>query len=312
MVWRKLRAVAIFAAAVLMASPGFAQQSGQDLRAFASPELAVKALIEAIQAPTLKPLEEILGRGVLESIPPEERRSDTVRRAAGDRLAAEPVEIVYDDEAHTRAQAIIGNEGFRLPTPLIRTTGGWVFDGEAGIAEMRERRIGTNEANAIRALHAFARAEEVYRQRDREGNGILEYAMRIRGTDGHLDGLVNPEGDSVPGPTTSLLNEAFARAEGLPGDQTPAGAGGGYGYRVLTAQGASAQGGARSYLVNGHMTEGFAIVAWPTRPGVTGLSTFIMNNRGTIFEQEFGDGTFEAVRQMTEFNPGPGWAEADE
>jgi hypothetical protein len=60
------------------------------------------------------------------------------------------------------------------------------------------------------------------------------------------------------------------------------------------------------------MTEGFAIVAWPTRPGVTGLSTFIMNNRGTIFEQEFGDGTFEAVRQMTEFNPGPGWAEADE
>src|SRR3954447_25666475 len=129
--------------------------SAQDVRAFATPEDAVASLIEALRAPTLKPLEEIFGTEILASVPPEERRSDAARRAAGEGLAGGPVKIEYDDSERTRAHAIVGSENFRLPTPLMRVAAGWVFDGKAGIAEMNERRIDINEANAIRALHAL-------------------------------------------------------------------------------------------------------------------------------------------------------------
>jgi hypothetical protein len=116
-----------------------------------------------------------------------------------------------------------------------------------------------------------------------------------------------PEAQEAPGPTTSLLNEAFARAEGRPSDPDhhPVG---GYGYAILTAQGPSAEGGARSYLTNGHLIDGYAVVAWPTRPGVTGESTFIMNQLGVIYEQELGDRTLEVVRRLTAFDPDEKWA----
>jgi hypothetical protein len=298
-------------AVIALTAPVPGEAAGQPVRSFATPEAAIDALIAALRAPTIQPTEEIFGREVLDSVPPEERRSDAARREAGERLAAESRKIVFDDDQHTRAHAVIGSEDFKLPTPLVLSGGMWVFDGAAGVAEMNKRRIAVNEENAIRALHALARAEEIYRERDRQGHGVLEYAGRIRGSDGRRDGLVNPEADEPPGPTVSLLNEAFARAEGRPGDPEhhPFG---GYGYAMLTAQGASAEGGARSYLSNGHLLDGYAVVAWPTRPGITGESTFIMNQLGVIYEQELGDSTLETVQQMTAFDPGEKWTRVDE
>jgi hypothetical protein len=307
---RTVRAFVIGALAILAAVVARAQSGEPDVRSFATPEAAVAGLIAALQAPTLQPLIEIFSRPVLESVPPEERRSDAQRRAAGDRLAAEPTTIEYENADRTRARAIVGREGFRLPIPLVRGDKGWVFDGIAGVAEMNQQRISVNEANAILALHAFARAQEMYRERDRDGNGFLEYAQRIRGTEDRLDGLVNTSAD-VPGPASSLLNEAFALAEGKPGDPQhhPAG---GYGYAILTAQGPSAEGGARSYLIAGHLRDGYAILAWPTRPGETGESTFAMNQAGTIYEQEFGDRTLDVVRKISAFDPDEKWTRVEE
>ena len=271
---------------------------------FTKPEEAVHALIAAVAAPTLKPLAELLGRRTLESIPPEERQSAEVRRATGRRLAGQSFEIEYTDAARTRAVAVFGNARVRLPALLEETRRGWTFDSEATTAAIRERRIGANEANAIRALRTFAQAQDTFRLRDIAGDGILQYARRIRSTPGENDGLVAT--GSVPGPVTSLLNEAFARAEGEPGEPTlrPVG---GYAYKVLQAQGADAEGGAISYSIKGRLSEGYAIIAWPTRPGENGLSTFIMNHFSTIFEREFGDQTATAARSITAFNPGPGW-----
>ena len=115
----------------------------------------------------------------------------------------------------------------------------------------------------------------------------------------------------VPGPAVSLLNEAFARAEGKPGDPALQ-PGGGYGYKILTAQGANADGGAKNYVINGRMTEGYAIVAWPIKPGESGLSTFIMNHRGKIFERELGAQTADVVGKMTAFDPDKDWIEVDD
>jgi hypothetical protein len=281
-------------------------------RAFATPEEAVRALVAALQAPATEPLVAILGRPVLDSVPRDERQAAEVRRAAGAWLAGQPFEIAYQDEARTRAAALFGEARMQLPAVLARTPRGWAFDQRATIAAMRERRIGVNEANAIRALRALAQAQERFRLTDRTGDGVLQYARRIRSSaPGQLDGLVAAGPELVPGPSVNLLNEAFARAEGEPGDprlSPPAG----YAYRILTGQGANAEGGARSYLVNGRLTEGYAVVAWPTRPGETGLSTFVMDRRGAIFEREFGDRTAEEMRRLAVFDPGPGWTRLDD
>ncbi|HWL83198.1 MAG TPA: DUF2950 family protein [Roseomonas sp.] len=281
------------------------------LRAFPSPEEAVKALIEALQAPKMQSLIPILGRAVLNSVPQTEQQADQVRRAAGAWLARQPYEIAYPDEPeHRRALALIGEARVPLPAVLVRTQRGWVFDSQGTIEAMRERRIGVNEANALRALRALAAAQAKFRVSDRFNDGVLQYSRHIRAaTPGQIDGLVTDE--SVPGASLDLLNHAFAEAEGEPGDpklRPPAG----YGYRILSGQGPHAEGGARSYLVDGRMTEGFAAVAWPTRPGETGLSTFIMDHRGMIFEREFGDRTVDEVRRMTAFDPGPGWDRVEE
>jgi hypothetical protein len=280
-------------------------------RSFTRPEDAVRALLAAVAAPTLEPLTAILGRRVLESIPPEERQSTELRRATGRRLASQQFEIEYIDPERSLAVAMFGSPGVNLPAILENTRRGWMFAPEATIAAMRERRIGANEANALRALGAFKQAQEIYRLRDMTGDGVLQYAQRIRSTPGKNDGLVTSANGNLPGPATSLLNEAFARAEGDPGDAAlrPSG---GYAYKVLHAQGAAAEGGASSYSVNGRLSEGYAILAWPTRPGENGLSIFIMNHRGVIFEQEFGIRTASQIRSTTVFDPGPGWTRVEE
>ncbi len=293
-----------------LAEPAGAADTGQALRAFASPEAAVRALVAAIQAPGTEPLAALLGRAVLDSVPPAERQAAPVRRAAGARLAGQRFEIRYEGPARDRAVAVFGDEQAALPAVLRRTPRGWVFDQQATIAAMRERRIGVNEANAIRALQALAQAQERFRTSDRTGDGVLRYAERIRSSPGRRDGLVADDGGVLPGPSASLLNEAFARAEAAPG-QRPPDPPAGYAYRILSAQGPSAEGGARSYLTNGRLTEGHAAVAWPTRPGETGLSTFMMDRKGAVFERELGARTAEEVGRITAFDPGPGWTRVD-
>jgi len=294
-------------------TPGQARPvtDGQQQSAFATPEEAVRALITAIQAPTAQPLVSILGRKVLDSVPYSERQASEMRRAAGNWLALQPFEIAYQDETQRRrAMALFGEARVVLPAMLVRSHRGWVFDQEATIAAMRERRMGVNEANAITALRTLARAQERFRLSDRSGDGVLQYARRIRSSaPGRVDGLVGSE--FVPGPSIDLLNHAFAEAEGEPGDprlRPPAG----YAYKILMAQGPSAEGGARSYLVEGRLTEGFAVVAWPAQPGETGLSTFIMDHRGAIFEREFGNLTTREVQKLTAFDPGAGWTRIQE
>ncbi|MCX6953803.1 MAG: DUF2950 family protein, partial [Verrucomicrobia bacterium] len=81
----------------------------------------------------------------------------------------------------------------------------------------------------------------------------------------------------------------------------------GYLFKILTAQGASAPGGARSYLVNGDLTAGFALVAQPVRWGDSGVMTFLVNQEGQVYQCNLGADTADDVAAMTEFNPGPGW-----
>jgi hypothetical protein len=86
----------------------------------------------------------------------------------------------------------------------------------------------------------------------------------------------------------------------------------GYRYRLLTKQGVHATGGAMDYEVDGQLIGGFAVVAYPADYGNSGITTFITNHDGVVYERDLGPDTEQLARQMTEFDPGPGWIPAGE
>lgn len=81
----------------------------------------------------------------------------------------------------------------------------------------------------------------------------------------------------------------------------------GYYFRILTAQGVAAPGGAKDYVASGEMSGGFALVAWPAQYDVTGVMTFIVNHNGIVHEQDLGSDTDSAARRMADYNPGASW-----
>ena len=160
------------------------------------------------------------------------------------------------------------------------------------------RRIGRNELAAIQVALAYTDAQKEYHARDWNRDGVLQYATRGLSSPGKHDGLYWA---SLPGEPESPLGAEFAEAKvGQPYH--------GYLYRILTAQGKDAPGGARSYLKNGRMTEGYALVAWPAKYDDTGVMTFIVNQDGVVYQKDLGDNTAAAVRSINAYNPDSTWS----
>jgi hypothetical protein len=157
-------------------------------------------------------------------------------------------------------------------------------------------------------LQAYLDAQREYASRDRNGDGVLQYAQRLASTQGKRDGLYWPA-DAASGEETSpfgpLVAESAAYLEGRrAGDPYR-----GYHFRILTRQGKSAPGGAYSYLINGRMIAGFAMVAYPARYGESGVMTFIVSHNGNLFEKDLGANSNAAGAKMSTFDPGTGWHE---
>ena len=222
----------------------------------------------------------------------------------------------YDD-AHAvrsdgadKAVIILGRDEWPYPIPLVERGGRWRFDAKAGAETIIERRIGRNELNAIEVCRAFVGAQREYAARDLLGGGMHAYAQKVESAQGKRDGLYWP---APQGAEESPLGPLIAVAEAL-GFGAEGGVGRepfhGYYYRILTRQGKNAPGGAQDYVVNGHMTGGFALVAFPARYGDSGVMTFIVNQSGIVFEKNLGRYTAEIARRMTEYDPDPTWKPA--
>ena len=154
---------------------------------------------------------------------------------------------------------------------------------------------------AVAACLAYAEAQQIYRRTDYNGDGILEYAQTL-----HELYETKPGAKDI-----GLIDRGFVNAEGLPGKATPKA---GYVFKILKAQGAAENGGQKSFLVKGadgkfRMTGGYALLASPNVYGVTGTGclSFIINNQGTVYEQDLGPETPKSFEEMTEYNPGQGW-----
>ena len=80
---------------------------------------------------------------------------------------------------------------------------------------------------------------------------------------------------------------------------------------MLTGQGPHAPGGAYSYLVNGRMIGGFAVIAWPAKYGVSGYKTFMINQDQTVYQSDLVPGTADVVREIKTFDPDEDWTKVE-
>jgi len=66
-----------------------------------------------------------------------------------------------------------------------------------------------------------------------------------------------------------------------------------------------------SYLDNGKLTKGFAVVAYPARYRVSGVTTFIVNQDGIVYQKDLGPDTGKIASSMSEYNPDSSWKPAN-
>jgi hypothetical protein len=201
----------------------------------------------------------------------------------------------------------IGKDRQPYPIPIMKKGARWRFDPSEGHEDLLSRRISKAELTAVNVVVAYVDAQREYHQQDRSGTGTRAYAQRFRSAPGRKDGLYwEGAADKSESPIAALM--AAAIKEGYePTREGELPVYRGYVYKILTAQGPLASGGAREYIVNGRMTEGFALVAFPARYGVSGIMTFVVNQDGVIYQTDLGPKTVEVGRKMTHFNPDPSW-----
>jgi len=283
--------------------PAAAQDSP---RAFQTADDAARELIRVVKAGRLEELIAIFGRDGQElaagSDPATGRKNRDVFTAA----AAEGWHLA--DQGSNRKTLIVGNEGWPFPVPLVKDGTAWRFDAAAGMREVIARRIGRNELAVIDVCGAYVAAQLRYAQQGHDGKAAGLYARRFRSDPGKENGLYWPV---ARGQKRSPLGDLVAQA--APKEGPPAANAGrpssfhGYYFTILTEQGPAAPGAAKSYIVNGDMSGGFALVAWPAQYDVTGVMTFIVGRDGVVYQKDLGPGTEKAARSMTRYNPDASW-----
>jgi len=206
-------------------------------------------------------------------------------------------------DLHDRKVVLIGDVMWPLPFPLSKNKDGkWAFDTEVGLQEIVNRRVGQSELATIQTMHDYVNAQYAYAQIDEDEDGLFEFAQKLISTPGQRDGLYWEPGafdeESPAGPL--IETAAFSKAKRGEGYY-------GYRYRILTAQGPNVIGGKQSYIVNGNMTGGFALIAWPVKYHVTGAQTFVVNGSNIVYQRDLGPETEQRAAAIKEFNPDDNW-----
>jgi hypothetical protein len=273
----------------------------QDQKAFATPQEAIQATIDAAANNDVAALLQLFGpdgKDILDSGYPAQ---DKDLRAEFARSAHEKLQIEQDPTNPDRVTFAVGEQDWPFPVPVIRKDGKWRLDPTSGRMEILARRVGRNELNAMEVSRGYVEAQLEYASADRDRDGILEYAQTVASSPGKQDGLYS--GDDPQNLSSNLVSKGFAGATGG-GKSEPYH---GYYFRVLKSQGPAATGGAIDYVVKGEMIGGFALIAWPAEYGVSGVQTFIINHEGLLYGKDLGINTPALARQMTRYNPDKSW-----
>jgi hypothetical protein len=278
-----------------------AQEKGQ--KAYSSAEDASQALVTAVQRNGEKAILDVLGQDGNQIVSSGDEVEDKQNRANFIQKYEEMHRLVKEPDGTTTLY--IGAENWPTPIPLVNKGNVWYFDTDAGKKEILYRRVGRNEVSTIRVCQELVHAEKEYNSMQHE------YAQKIFSDQGQKNGLYwKASGDEPQSPIGPLVASAAAagythKTDGAP---TPYR---GYFYHILTLSGKNAPGGAKSYIVRGKMTEGFAFVAYPAEYRSSGVMTFIVGSDGVVYQKDLGKKTDVLANAMKAYNLDSSWQKAE-
>jgi hypothetical protein len=277
-------------------------------KTFATPDDAVAAFASAVRTQNVDNLRNVLGPDSDDLENPDRVQATNEFRAVAQALD-QRTHLVRESETNYVIE--LGTNAWPFPIPIVKNNDGrWFFDTAAGKEELLNRRIGKNELEAIGVMRAYVGAQREYASRDRNGDGVLQFAEKLASSPGKTDGLYwPPELNGEISPLGPLI--ADAQGSGYFGNAPDADDGPqpfyGYFFKVLKGQGKHAQGGKKDYVSKGKMTGGFALVAWPADYDDSGVMTFIVNQQGVVYQKDLGPKTSKLVSEMKLYDPDDTW-----
>jgi hypothetical protein len=298
--------VAVFGLMISLASCNKSEDSKTAQKTFASPTEAGAAFLEAAKSGDQGALLAIFGPDGKDALFSGDPVKD--KNALQDFVAAYTQMNRWSEIKAGGEILYVGADNYPFPIPLAKNSSGqWIFDTAAGKDEILARRIGKGELTAIAACLATADAQQQYFSQTHDGDSAKQYAQRFVSDEGKQNGLYwNASEGQAPSPLGPLGN--FAKAVGYRSSGDKPQPFNGYYFRILTKQGDKVQGGSKDYIVNGKMTGGFGIVAYPVDYRNSGIMTFVIGKDATVYQRDLGEKTGDAAAAMTEYNPGEGWS----
>ena len=297
----KLRQLAAVLLLALPLASGAAEQ-----QTFATPTAAVEALVAALKTNNAAALVAIVGEKHKDLVLTGDDADDAARHAETAALITSF--YAFEERGTDRRVLLIGPQAWPLPVPLVLEGAVWRFASEEGREELLNRRIGGNERSAMQVLSAYIPAQQAYAAKDRNNDGVRQYALKLASTPGKYDGLYWPA-DAAKGEETSPFGPLIAESSAYLAGHKQGDPYRGYHFKILTRQGKAAPGGAYNYVINGRMIAGFAMLAYPDSHNKSGVMSFIVNHNGKIFQKDLGANSASVAAKINTFNPGPGWQE---
>ncbi len=269
-------------------------------KTFTTPAEAVKALVSAMESGKEDELLAVFGDDSKDLIDSGDAVQDKNTRD-GFLKAYKTKHAIIAEDANRRVLQV-GVKGWEMPIPIVKEGDKWRFDTAAGKRELIYRRIGENELGSIAACRGYIASQDDYAAVGHDGLPAGVYAQKLRSDPGKQNGLYWETKEGEPeSPAGPFLAQAGEEGYGK-GDPYH-----GYYYHGLKAQGSAAKGGAKSYLVDGQLKGGVALVAYPAQYKSSGVFTFIINQDGVVYQKDLGEDTTNLAKAMTEFNPDSTW-----
>jgi hypothetical protein len=301
----KFLAVSFLVLLSLATSGPLLAQAAAGQKTFASASEAAKGLAGAARTGDVAQLVPFVGQEGVDLI------------SAGDFGAAKQLLAgfvkAYDEKHSVTVEAQgfgyleVGQGNWPFPFPIVRDGQSWYFDVARGNQEILDRRVGRNELKAIALCEGYAQAQIDYSSKARGSNPSGLYAMRIRSNPGTQDGLYWSVAEGAPkSPMGPMIADAAEDKDATKSTENPTPYYG-YFYKILTAQGPEAPGGTKDYIVDGKMTGGFALIAYPSEYRSSGVMTFIVSKDGTVYQKDLGDETTDVASKVTAYNPDDSW-----
>jgi hypothetical protein len=300
----------LIALACLMTSMPLAAQAVSGQKTFASPLEAVNALVDAARSGDPALLIPLLGSQATDIISSGDL--GVAKQVLADFVKAYGQQHSLSVEGQGFELLQVGQGNWPFPFPIVRDGNIWYFDIDRGNEEILDRRVGRNELGAIAVCEGYVQSQIEFASKGRDGNSSGVYAQRFHSDSGKRDGLYwatskgEPESPMGPLVAGAAIEKSPQQSTGAPAPYY------GYFYMILTAQGQDAPGGAKNYILDGKLTGGFALVAYPAQYGASGVMTFVVNQDGVVYQQDLGEQTSDLASKMIAYNPDSLWRPAQE